>query len=514
MSRTTRISTMNRFTFQRSGGRVSRWCRVRRALARTGLGLGVLTTLVMLPACSPDRLVRSDAPSSLVDPNAISTPAGALALYNGATNVFSSAFGGAGSGTTTADNYVASTGIFTDEFETGVFGNFVLDGRVNAQQFSAGKESAQAATYSKLQAARIAAFQARQALQLYGTPSDSALIGRMYSVEAYSIVLLAEYFCNGVPLSQVPLSGNPVYAAGNTTDQLYAQASALFDTAMTWSADSSNFLNLAKVGKGRLLLDQAKFAEAAAAVDGVPLTFVYNAEFLAGGLIQLGGTGYGLNNGIGTDQNNYNLAAFATRDREGTNGLTWTGDVRIALTPQSFTDPDLWSDKYPTGSTSIRVADGIEASLIRAEALLNAAPDNGAWLDTLNALRATCTTASGCAPVPNVVPESLPTLIDSGTPVGRLHQLMSERARWLYATGHRQGDLRRMLRAPYKSAPYNMTDTKVYPTGPYRNNFAQMAANFGIAMTVTAYGTDVVAIPSRAERQYNRNFTGCFDLNP
>lgn len=47
----------------------------------------------------------------------------------------------------------------------------------------------------------------------------------------------------------------------------------------------------------------------------------------------------------------------------------------------------------------------------------------------------------------------------------QLLQLLSERAFWLYLTGHRLGDWRRMLRAPYNAAPYSFVTGDVYPVG-------------------------------------------------
>ena len=93
-------------------------------------------------------------------------------------------------------------------------------------------------------------------------------------------------------LLYVTLAGAAVNTGALRTEELYARAIALFDTALTLAGDSSRFGNLAKVGKGRVLLDQGKFAEAAAAVADVPLTFVYNAEFKSGLSFVVGGNGY------------------------------------------------------------------------------------------------------------------------------------------------------------------------------------------------------------------------------
>jgi len=470
-----------------------------------------------LAACSPDSLVDTDPPSTIVDPDAATTAAGVTALYNGAITVFASAFGGGGEGFTPV-SYVLTSGLYTDEYLDGALGDYLTDSRSSSLQFSLGDESRQAATYNSLQGARVAAFQARQALQQHGPANGNALIGRMYSLEAYTIILLAEFYCNGVPLSKTPLVGPAVLAAGSTGAELYATASALLDTAITLSADSSDFLNLARVGKGRVLLDQGKFAEAAQAVASVPLTFAYNTQYQQGLLVQVGGGGYNVANQTSTQAASTQfLSIFVTKDNEGGNGLPWSGDPRVVAMDGSAlfgASPYYWLGKYPTEGSSIRLADGIEAQLIRAEASFQANPSGGEWLAILNTLRATCTSASGCAPVPNITggTAQLPPLADSLTPAARLREILQERAYWMYATGHRQGDLRRMLRPPYNAAPYSLTEAMVYPSGTYVNETVSFWG-FG-SLTVSAYGHDVAAIIPRTEQKYNRKFSGCFDMNP
>jgi hypothetical protein len=431
-------------------------------------------------------------------PSAITSPASAMAFYTGAVTLFSVALGGSGP-TGSTDGFVINTGLMTDEFMSGRSGSAVTDQRINTLLMASGTQSVQANLYTRLQAARVAAFQARQALQLYAPTGNEALISRMYSLEAYSIVYLAEYFCNGIPLSMSPLTGPAINGAGQTTDQLLAHAEALFDTAAALSADSSRFLNLALVGKARALVDQGQFAQAATTVANVPLTFVYAAEFKVGLSFTAGGSAYKAENALEVPTSS--AIQVVVTNHEGVNGLVWTTDPRI---PTTTVSSRVVPSKYQTGNDSIRVADGLEAQLIRAEASFNAGTSD--WLTTLNTLRATCTTVSGCAPVPNITAASLPALPDSGTALGRLREIMMERAYWMYATGHRAGDLRRLLRPPYSAAPYGLTSDIVYPIGAY--------VNPDYTGAITAYGSDVVAMPSTAEQLYNSNYTGCFTLNP
>jgi hypothetical protein len=112
---------------------------------------------------------------------------------------------------------------------------------------------------------------------------------------------------------------------------------------------------------------------------------------------------------------------------------------------QNATVLPLWVQlRFPTRDTPWPLATGVEARLIEAEAQLAA---GGAWLATLNALRGT---VSGLAP-----------LADPGTPAARADLLFRERAFWLFGTGHRLGDLRRLVRQ------YGRPADSVFPSGPW-----------------------------------------------
>jgi hypothetical protein len=92
------------------------------------------------------------------------------------------------------------------------------------------------------------------------------------------------------------------------------------------------------------------------------------------------------------------------------------------------------------------LASGVEARLIEAEATLRAGDGPGA-LAILNTLRATM---PGLAPLPYEASDA-----------ARLDQLFRERAFWLFATGHRHGDMRRLVRQ------YGRPIESVFPTGQY-----------------------------------------------
>src|SRR5690606_34845722 len=79
-------------------------------------------------------------------------------------------------------------------------------------------------------------------------------------------------------------------------------------------------------------------------------------------------------------------------------------------------------------------------------------------------LRTTCTDAGTCpdpAPAGTGGVEGLPLLEDPGSAEARLKMVFDERGYWLFLTGHRQGDLRRMVRV------HGYDSDEVYPTGNF-----------------------------------------------
>src|SRR5690606_22234228 len=112
-------------------------------------------------------------------------------------------------------------------------------------------------------------------------PGSEALRGHMYAAQAYAAIFLAEVFCSGIPLSTLDYTGDFTYKPGSTTEQVYAHALALLDTALTLTGDSARFTHLAHVGRARALLGLGRFAEAATAVVDVPDDFRYTVGYTA-----------------------------------------------------------------------------------------------------------------------------------------------------------------------------------------------------------------------------------------
>jgi hypothetical protein len=142
-----------------------------------------------------------------------------------------------------------------------------------------------------------------------------------------------------------------------------------------------------------------------------------------------------------------------------------------------------------TGYASAQVATWIEAQLIQAEAALR--QGDGNWLTILNNLRATAPIPGTNQPQPSLL-SSLDDPGDSPRDSARIALLFHERAAWFFADGHRQGDLRRLLRN------YGWLQDVVYPAGAY------LAPGLGV------YGSDVT-VPVPPSERANPLFHGCIN---
>ncbi len=413
-----------------------------------------------LIGCS--KLTKVEAPDVL-QPQQLATPSGAAVLRAGAINYL---------------YYFVSLNAY------GVPGDDALlsDQLVTGNDPSAAPIDERTATpnngdlpYIQMQIYRGALLTAIAAYKSFPSLSQ-AYTGNMYSLLGYLEVYFGELFCSGVPLSTV-VDNTVHYGTPLTTQQIFQQAAAHFDSAVTLSADTARFLSLAQVGLGRTLLDIGQFAQAAAAVHTVPTNFVFNAE-ATGSVAQ--------SNIIGLNQASGLL--YGVADRQGVNGLDYisSGDPRIPVslvgTASDGVTPIYEYLPYSTTSSPVPIATGVEARLIEAEASLQAG-DNVGWLAALNALRADSadTHVAGLGPLP-----------DPGTPSARVDLMFRERAFWMFFTGHRVGDLRRLIRQ------YGRGAETVFPTGPYKN-----LGNFGTAVNLPVGNTE----------NPNPNFHGCLDRN-
>jgi hypothetical protein len=439
----------------------------------------VAAFLLTLAACSTTEILNVEDPD-IINPGAVNSPAGAAALYNGAIGEFSFAVVGDNGG---LEGQILVSGSFTDELINSE--TFPTRLEYELRQIDT-RNGTLAGVFRQLQRARVLLEAAVPALQKYA-PTPAFRIGESYALAGLTYVFAGENYCSGVPFSAafpVAVFGQPL-----TTTEIFTRAIERFDSAMTYlpATDTTTvvrtILNMARVGKGRALLNRGgpgDFAAAAAAVASVPVNFVYTTTHSVASNRQ--------RNGIFafTFQNE----RFSVADVEGGNGLNYrtAGDPRVVsvrdvqtpfvgfdnITPQ-------WNpSKYPTTISPTPIANGIEAKLIIAENLMVSNPT--AWLDTLNFLRVGANGGvAGLAP-----------LVDPGTVTGREDLMFRERVFWMYLTGHRLGDLRRLMRQ------YGRLEDQVFPTGLGLKGF---------------YGDDV-NLPVPFDELNNPNFHGCIDRNP
>ncbi|HKT58600.1 MAG TPA: hypothetical protein VJQ46_01035 [Gemmatimonadales bacterium] len=316
---------------------------------------------------------------------------------------------------------------------------------------------------------RVKAADAIRRFRAYA-PSDSGVVGELFALRGFADVNLAEETCPGFALNEV-VDGRIVYGPALTNEQVFQAALVEFDSALAFAGDSISALHLAQVGRGRALLGLGRYAEAAQAVAAVPSDFAFSLKFV---------------NTSPAFQPNaiQQFVVFlqgGVADREGGNGLDYlsAADPRITATEVGTAvdgvTPLYAFDKYPDDAAPMVLASGLEARLIEAEAALD---DGGDWLGILNALRAD-----------PAAPPGLDPLVDPGTADARVDLLFRERAFWLFLTGHRLGDLRRLI------AHYGRAADAVFPTGAYRLG--------GIYDTGTS-----LPFPS-VEESINPNVTSC-----
>jgi hypothetical protein len=332
-----------------------------------------------------------------------------------------------------SDAYFPGTGIVLPEQ--------LLDQRQSGVPYETSLQGQAPEPYRALHEARRSATLALPRVRTYTPePQRSASLGELFAIRAYATLGLAEQICPGFPLADF-VDDKPSTSPPLSTDDAFQHALADFDSALAYATGSAKVLDLARIGRGRTLLGLGHFADARAAVAGVATDYLSIGQF---------DQSTGWTNPMGF----YGSLSVGVGDHEGGTGLDFVSaaDPRLPVTLQGTATDGVTAiyiaDKYADPSTPIVLANGIEARLIEAEAALQAG--DGTWLTILNDLRA------------NRVTPALPPLADPGTFGGQVDLLFRERAFWLFGTGHRLGDLRRLI------ARYGRGSETVFPTGAYR----------------------------------------------
>lgn len=418
--------------------------RERRAGLGSWRALGALAPAALLTfaACDTESAVTLPDPD-LITIDIVENPDNLPSLRNGVLFEFGRAYSGPAANNSTP-GVIGIGALMADElWYASTFPTMRQIDQRSVQETNTDLEN----IYQYLHRARNLAAEAekRYADSDQANSADHALV---QNLNAYTYVYLGENFCSGVPFSAAPLGAPLEFGGGLTTEEMFEEAVDRFDAAvgLAQAAGSPEQVNAARVGMARALQNLDRHDEAAAAVADVPTTFEYAVTYSENTASP--------NNGVWYNINVEARSSVATLD--GGNGLPFFErgedpqvDPRMVVDSAGFglggTEvPHYTQGKYALPGSDIPLASGVEARLIQAEALLDGGA-SAAYLPVLNDLRAT---------MPGLDP-----LDDPGDADARVSQLFEERAYWLWLTGHRLGDLRRMIRQ------YGFSESEVFPTG-------------------------------------------------
>ncbi len=450
-----------------------------------------------LTACS-SLFDNPTVPDGTQSPNTYHSKTGGLLMTQFASNLFVEQIGsaiidGGLLGDELAEN-VNKPGSMPTPYNTMIDQRYlpeVSDGRGNGIAFS---------SYERLHKLRGQTSMARGILSLYAKDLSPAVRGRLMIMDGYARIFLADQYCSGVPLSTLDFNGNYTIKPGSSLHDTYGSAVLMFDSALAISGDSANLMILATLGKARALLGMGRLKEAHEVSSPIQTTDAYRMK----------ASFYNLQLGV-----HRLVAAGTVIDKEGINGLPYlsSGDPRT-----SATSIDLKAGKYP-GDPIVRLnypdkfaaadsfdfvlASGIDARLIEAEYQLSLGAINQ-WLSILNTLR----TDGAILRIDDVGTgvldtvwkagtggvDGLAALTDPGSANSRLDLHFKERASWLFMTGNRLPDLRRLVRQ------YGRGRDEVFPIGNYIYGNSVLGE----------YGSDI-NMPIPVTERANTKFKGCMN---
>jgi hypothetical protein len=440
-------------------------------LTRAARWAGPLALSLLLGVSGCDSVLEANDPDIVTE---ASSAAGAVALRNGVILRFNQAMDGGGDA---PDGFFLLGGLMADEW---VSGDSFEQRNTTDWRTTVFTNSFLSDIFRRASRVRNEGQAAIIALRQF-SPIPTSNIGQMFALIAFAENQISEFFCNGIPFSELD-GNNIVFGDPVPYDSGYARAVNHADSALAFvgGPDSAKIRQLATVIKARALLNRNQHAAAAAIAATVATSFQYlsthsvnstsNVMWLQAAAPVKGG-----------------LSRYVLADNEGTNGLNFrsAGDPRLPLGPianafdnsvQNVATQGIWQDR----SDPVIIASGIEARLIEAEAALRAG-NNTLFLQKLNDARVTKT---GLAP-----------LSDPGSQTARENLLFRERAFWLFSTGHRLGDFRRLIRQ------YGRTAETVFP--------------IGVSSKGTPYGQDVnFPIPQSEQNNPKNPTAACTDRLP
>lgn len=464
--------------------RDSRLRRTASAASAASLAVVVAGTLA-LAACNVSEVLDVTDPD-IINPTDVQSAAGAAAVRLGALGRLNAATSG---GSANSEGLFLLGGLLADEWNNG--DSYIARQEVDQRVITV-QNNFLTDVDRLLHRARLSAVQATALLKQYNPTGPAADVGEMYFVQAYVENAIGEHYCNGLILSTV-VDGVEQYGSPISTKAAFELALAHADSGLALVTGSSaadvKVRNALRVTRGRILLNMDNSKDAALAVAGVPTNFVYQ-----------------MLHSQSTNDNQiwvYNNVArrYSVSTGEGTNGLNFAtakdpripvcqgGDAACKAIGVTMTKRDDLTLPYyvqmiwPARDNPVTIVGGVEARMIEAEAAFRAG-NYPLSIQKLNQARA----EGGVAGLPA-------TLTDPGTDAARVNQIFRERAFWLFSTGHRVGDMRRLIKFYGRSA-----DT-VFPTGAWHKG--------------GNYGTDVNFPVPQAE-QNNPNLPAgqsCTDRN-
>jgi len=461
--------------------------------SRRSIGVLFAGLSLSLAACDIDKTLAVKDPD-VANPNSLNDVAVLPTLRASTISDLQVAMGAGGE-----DGVITESALLGDEFTWAE--TFPTRGEMDQRNINP-INGTLSVIYNSLQRARATAD--RTSASYYRLLPAAPAKSEMQAIAAFTYIMLGEMYCNGVPVSDFDVNaGIATLGMPQTTAALFATALAKLDSARVGldSAAGANasVVNLIRVGRGRALLNLNRPADAAAAVTLVPTTYRYTLFHSENTARQ--------NNGVFLPT--LNFPRFSVSGSEGGTGLRYrldSLDVRVfaprgrggAFSPvvgADNTTPMFVQTKYGDRSAPIIFADGVEARLIEAENLVRT---GGAYLPVLNALRASAGTLMSAPAPANLLPgapvvAALPALTAPAVAADQVSQVFQERAYWLFLTGHRLGDMRRLIKHLGRGAE------TVFPTGTYFKG--------------GAYGVDV-NFPVPFQETNNPNFTLCLDRNP
>lgn len=403
-----------------------------------------------LAACNPTDTLEVLDPD-IINPIDAQSAAGANAVRIGALGRLNAATSG---GSTGSEGLFLLSGLLADEWNNG--DSFIARWEVDQRAITA-QNNFLTDTDRLLHRARLSATQAVGLLQQFNPLGPAADVAEMYFVRGYVENAIGEHYCNGLILSSV-VEGAEVYGTPITTTAAFQLALAHADSGLALitgtTAGDVRVRSALAVLKGRILLNLNRPADAAVAVAGVLTSFKYQ-------MLHSQTTN---DNAIWTYNNTARRYSVSTG--EGGNGLDFAtandpripvcqgGDnvcktIGVSLTQRDDKSafPIYVQRIWAVRDNPVTIAGGVEARMIEAEAALKAG-NAALMVQKLNQAR----TEGGVVGL-------AATLADPGTDESRLNLVFRERGFWMFSTGHRVGDFRRLIKY------YGRSAASVFPTG-------------------------------------------------